>query len=184
MKFRFQPLRATQAASLLLGLAGGRLDYTMLLKLLYLADRRALLETGSTITGDEVVNMARGQVLSAVYDCIKGNRQGDCVSWSRYLHTEGKDLVRISDAGDGELSDYDVELLTEVYDAHRTTSLEQVIEELHQLHEWKDPKPDKSQNVPYEDILRAGDLSEETISAYVALNASTHSLDSLRLVRP
>ena len=43
-------------------------DYIKLIKLLYLADRAALIETGSPITGDRYVSMKFGPVLSNVFE--------------------------------------------------------------------------------------------------------------------
>ena len=47
------------------------LDTIVLIKLLYLADRKALLESGYTITGDGMVSMPLGPVLSTIYDWIQ-----------------------------------------------------------------------------------------------------------------
>jgi len=49
MILRFQHERATQAAARLLQRRGGRMSYMKLLKLLYLADRKALLSVGRPI---------------------------------------------------------------------------------------------------------------------------------------
>ena len=46
MEFFFDERRAAQAASLLLERRAGRMPYIKLIKLLYLADREALIETG------------------------------------------------------------------------------------------------------------------------------------------
>lgn len=57
MEFIFDEHKATQAAAYLLRRGGGRMRYMKLIKLLYLADRTALIETGSPITGDRFVAM-------------------------------------------------------------------------------------------------------------------------------
>lgn len=44
--YRFDEMKATQAAALFLELAGGRENYTKLIKLLYLLDREALIRQG------------------------------------------------------------------------------------------------------------------------------------------
>lgn len=53
MKQVFNERKAAQAAAYLLHKAEGTMDYRQLMALLYLADRRSLIETGHSITGDE-----------------------------------------------------------------------------------------------------------------------------------
>ena len=48
------------------------MSYMKLIKLLYLADREALLRWGRPITFDAYVSMDRGPVLSSVLDLING----------------------------------------------------------------------------------------------------------------
>ena len=67
-RIRFNEKKATQAAAHLLRLRGGRMSYMKLIKLLYLADREALLRWGRTISTDRYVSMDRGPVLSRVLD--------------------------------------------------------------------------------------------------------------------
>src|SRR5450756_2974830 len=52
---RFREERTTQAAAYLLRLRGGRMSYMKLIKLIYFADRRALLELVRPITFDQWV---------------------------------------------------------------------------------------------------------------------------------
>src|SRR6266436_1981672 len=68
MRVRFNERKATQAAARLLKLRGARMSYMKLIKLLYLADRTALLRWGRPITTDNFVSMDRGPVLSRMLD--------------------------------------------------------------------------------------------------------------------
>ncbi len=47
---KFDEVRATQAAAVLLKLAGGQMNYTKLIKLLYLADKQTLARVGKPLT--------------------------------------------------------------------------------------------------------------------------------------
>ena len=76
MEFFFDERKAAQAASVLLDRHEGRMPYIKLLKLLYLADREALIETGLPITGDRFVSLKFGPVLSRVLDLIKDSSPG------------------------------------------------------------------------------------------------------------
>ena len=60
MTVTYREDKATQAAARLLRLAGGKLNHMKLMKLLYLADRRALIQWGRPITFDWYVSMPHG----------------------------------------------------------------------------------------------------------------------------
>ena len=63
MRFIFQEEKAAQAAGYLLNKYPSKSHNLMaLLKMLYLADRMALVETGYPITGDRMVSMPNGPV--------------------------------------------------------------------------------------------------------------------------
>ncbi len=58
---RFNERKATQAAAYLLQMRGGTMSYMKLIKLLYLADRAALVRFGRPITTDRYVSMTEAQ---------------------------------------------------------------------------------------------------------------------------
>lgn len=71
MRWIYNPLKAAQAAAHLLQLHHGSMNVMVLVKLLYLADRQALVESGYPITCAAMVSMPHGPVLSQIYDAIK-----------------------------------------------------------------------------------------------------------------
>ena len=66
VEFIFDERKAAQAAAHLLRRHGSSMPYIKLIKLLYLADRQSLIETGYTITGDQLVAMSDGPALNRV----------------------------------------------------------------------------------------------------------------------
>src|SRR6266446_8663564 len=76
IQFMFNPKKSAQAASILLKLNGGDMDKYLFIKMLFLADREALDKWEESITGDHIVSMKYGPVLSTIYDLTKG----DCAS--------------------------------------------------------------------------------------------------------
>ena len=58
-----------------------------LLKLLYIADRESLRETGRPITGGPVIAMERGPVLKEVYDLILGQHR-EMPLWAQFFRKE------------------------------------------------------------------------------------------------
>lgn len=175
MKFTFNAARATQAAAFLVAKAGGSLNYTKLIKLLYLADRASLVETGSPITGDSFVNMEHGPVLSAVYDYVKGSVGNAC--WARTFEREGFHVVMKQDPGRDELSEFSIEVLARVYEDHRDRSYGQMIDFVHTLPEWKEPTGvARATDLDYANVLRGAGVSEEALAEYEELNASSAPL--------
>lgn len=179
---RFKPLRTTQAVGVLLYLAGGRLNYTKTLKLLYLADRRSLIETGTSITGDRMVNMTTGPILSSVYDYIKGNVPA-CKTWCATLKTDEYDLIRIADPGDSELSDYDVEILTELFNVHKHNDHSTIYNFVHDMPEWHDPGQDRMSDLEYVDVLRAVGVTHDDIVFYEYLSESLIQVNELSIIK-
>ena len=57
MNLAFNEKKATQAAAIFLRLAGNELNYMVLIKYLYLVDRKALSEWGRPITNDRYYSM-------------------------------------------------------------------------------------------------------------------------------
>src|SRR2546426_12424633 len=68
MPLRYREDRATQAAARLLRLRGGTMSYLKLVKLLYFADRLALVEPVSPSIYDMYVSIAPGSVLRETVD--------------------------------------------------------------------------------------------------------------------
>ncbi len=84
MRYLFEEKKAAQAAAYLLKLHGEPMKYFVLIKLLYLADRQSLIETGLPITGDKMVSMPHGPVLSQILDLIQAGKQDDSSPWFHY----------------------------------------------------------------------------------------------------
>jgi hypothetical protein len=72
VKLRLDIDKAIAATAYLIQKAGGRYDVFVLMKTICLADRTALIKHGRTITGDRLVSMDKGPIVSGIYDLIKG----------------------------------------------------------------------------------------------------------------
>lgn len=177
MRFRFDERRATQAAAILLKLAGGRENYTKLLKLLYIADRESLREVGTPIAGATFCNMKNGPLASDVYNCIKG--EGPCQHWGEHIETDGYDVRLLKDPGDDELSDFDVDLLTGLHERYRAFDFLGMINEVHRFREWTDPGSGRSKWLRPEEILQAQGIEEKEIQAIEARNRHIAEMDRM-----
>ena len=167
IEFVFNEKRAAQAAAYLLRRHGGPMEYLKLIKLLYLADRRVFIETGLPITGDRMVSMDHGPVLSGIYDLIKGEWSGDG-SWRAYVGSPQGYSVRWTGCEDAEeLSEGEREVLDEVYRDFGSLDQWQLRDETHRLAEWHDPNHSSRPIDPREILVSAG-LSREEIDLLAA----------------
>jgi uncharacterized phage-associated protein len=163
---RFNERKATQAAAQLLGLRGGRMSYMKLIKLLYLADREAILTWGRPVTTDRYVSMDRGPVLSRVLDlATDGGLPGETSVWSESIAEPSHYEVELKQSpGDDELSRAETKLLAKVFEEHGQRSRWDLVEFTHTLPEWKDPHG-SAIPIHYSDILKAGGKTDLEISA-------------------
>lgn len=165
-RIRFNERKATQAAAHLLRLRGGRMSYLKLIKLLYLADREALLRWGRPISTDRYVSMDRGPVLSRVLDlATDGDAPGAPSIWAASITAPGNYEVELkADAGDDELSEAEIEILDAIFAQHGRKSRWDLVALTHALPEWIDPRGGAIA-ISYRDILKAGGKSDLEIAA-------------------
>jgi uncharacterized phage-associated protein len=139
MRLVFNEEKATQAAAYLLKKFGGQQNYMKLIKMLYLADRKALLETGYTITGDLMFSLPQGPVLSRIYNLIAEESETP-TRWLQCVKRVAPYEVAIDcDPGADELSDYETGVLDAIYVAFGAVDKWALNRETHNLPEWRDP---------------------------------------------
>ncbi len=164
---RFDSEKVTEAAALLLNLRGGRMHYIKLLKLLYLADREALQEWGIPISHDNYVSMDHGPVLSQTYNLI---RDGASEFWSEHISPPFGDWeieLKGPPPARRKLSRAEDALLRRIYEVHGHSNRWRLIDYVHTLPEWHDPKG-SSVPIQIEEILQALGEPEESVSAIVS----------------
>jgi len=139
MQPRFREDKATQAAALLLGWAGGSMNYMKLIKLLYLADRAALVRWGRPITFARAVSMKHGPVLSEVLELInEGSPPGTEPLWNRTVSIPSDYRVRLTaDCPPDDLSDAEEDVLAGVFREYGSLDPWALVDMLHNmLPEW------------------------------------------------
>lgn len=166
VRFVFDERKAAEAAAILLQLNQGPMPYIKLIKLLYLADRRSLVETGYTITGDRMVSMDHGPVLSRVYDCNKAEPTAESF-WHKHVTAPSNYEVALREPTDGmSLSDYEEDVLREVFGLYGHLDRWKLVDYMHTLPEWEDPSG-SSYPIDIRVILREAGKSDEEIE-YIA----------------
>ncbi len=154
--FSFDEARATEIAAYLIQRTGkdGKLNYTKLLKLMYIVDRKALLEWMRPAVGGDYVSMNNGPVMSETYDLIKGASSGSGV-WEGHIEKVGRYSVHLKhDPGTGHMTKALKRLIDGVIQEHGKKSYGQLIDYCHDNYkEWKSPAG-SSQAIAYEEILK------------------------------
>jgi len=178
---KFNEKKTTQAASRLLRCADGQMNYMKLIKLLYLTDRKALIQWSRPVTGAKYYSMKLGPVLSEVLDLLNEKpfpgREG---FWVQHISAPSDYEVKlIQEAGNDELSEAEEELIDEVYREFGRFDQFRLSDYLHMiLPEWKHVT-EGCLPIPYADILEAGKKSPEEISAIESELADVQLIHSL-----
>ena len=163
--FEFSPKKSAQAAAVLLGLNGGDMDKYLFIKMLYLADRKALEKWEEPITGDTVAMMQYGPVLSTIYDLTKGKAFSCRDYWQNYISDSDDEtniVALVGDPGSSELSDAEIAILERVHAKFRTYDWRRMRDYCHDLPEFEEIGQ-TSKMLPTERILEAIGFSESKI---------------------
>ncbi len=159
--------KATQLAAYIINKAGGRLNYTTLLKIMYGTDRARIISRGMPVLFDTWYSMKNGPVLSATYDLIRSTKT-DVSYWKSHIKTQDYDALVIKNPGDGALSDGEIRAADEMFEAFSDAlTYPACVTRAHTLFpEWTDPGT-SSLPIRIEDILRANvTYSEEAIELF------------------
>lgn len=154
--FTFKFDKALQAAAHLLRREPTHtMNYMRLVKVLYIADRESLRQTGQPITGDRVAAMERGPVLSDVFDLIKGTHLRS-PEWAEFIQKHEYDVRLAREPGNAHLSRFEIDLLEQIAEEHRSHDEWELSEITHSFPEWQKNNPGKSMKwIPWSDILNA-----------------------------
>ena len=164
MSFVFRLPKVVQEVGVILAAAPEhRLNYTVLLKLLYLADRESLAEVRQPISGDTHYALPRGPVLSRVCDLIRKTSyvsEEQAEYWAKYFDVDDKEIVLKQDPGTSHLSEYEVKKLLDVFSRLDRKTFGQVLDYVDELPEVKKNKLKFSLNcrkklIALEDIVEA-----------------------------
>ena len=142
IRFSFNIVKATQAAAYLLALNNGKLNYTKLIKLLFIADRRAIEKWNNVITTDTHYIMDCGQVGTHVYNEIKN--EDDLHSddyWHQFIEKNDFEVRLIKNPGNDFLSKREMDELAAIDKEFKKYSYGKMIDYCHDhFSEWHDPK--------------------------------------------
>jgi len=167
MALRFDEAKATQAAAFILKLRGGQMHYVKLIKLLYLADREALIRWGIPITTDRYVSMDHGPVLSNIFNLI--TEEVPKPTWSRFISAPlGEYEVKLlQEAPTDRLSRAEENLLREIYEQYGYRNRWDIVKNvMHKLPEWTYPEG-SAVPISIREIMQGAGEDEQEIKAVV-----------------
>lgn len=168
LKFHFHERKTAQAAAHLLKLNGGAMNYMVLIKLLFLADRTALLHHGQPITGASMVSMDKGPVLSEVLDLINEEpKKATGSPWVVHISAPAGYTVRLkAPAESDELSRYELRVLGQVFEEFGQMDKWELVHWLHEnIPEWEDPHG-SMRPISFDDVLKRNNVPKEKIESF------------------
>jgi uncharacterized phage-associated protein len=167
----FNERKVADMAAFFLHSSGGRLPVLKLMKLLYLADRAAMDSFNFPISGDRMVSMPNGPVLSRTLDLMNGYQvQGQGQAWNSKVADREEYEVSIkpdSYSAEGNLitdslSEAEKDILQATYKRFGGMGKYQLVDYTHdKCAEWKDPNGSSSP-IGYEDVFIALGRNKET----------------------
>ena len=162
MYFHFGTRKIVEAIAVLLrSAASRRMGCMRLLKLLYIADRESLRETGRPIVGTKPVAMDYGPVHSEAYDLVKGAHWGE-ENWADFVRKDGHEVELTKDPGVLTLSRYEIDKLAGTAAMYREMEDFDLARLTHDFPEWKaNYHQGTSTPIPMEDIIEAVGRAEQ-----------------------
>ncbi|MGH9568550.1 MAG: Panacea domain-containing protein, partial [Candidatus Angelobacter sp.] len=135
-----------------------------LIKLLYLADRAALLQWGIPVTTDRYVSMDHGPVVSRIYNLITDETPKPV--WAEFVSAPlGEyEVELLKEAPTDRLSRAEEKLLKEIYEQFGSKSRWELVEYVHTLPEWVNPHG-SALPISIRDILKAAGEDDHEIRA-------------------
>jgi hypothetical protein len=143
----------------------GTLDMFLSLKMLYLADKKAFVRWGKTITGDSFASLPKGPVLRKTYNLFKGiGTAKDLGEWNSYVGERVNNSIRLlRDVNIERLSEREMEVLEQAREDVKSCAPFDVANWLHETcPEWSDPHG-SSRPIDPTIILRNAGRTEDEI---------------------
>lgn len=184
--FRFDAQKAAQAANKLLRLTGGERNYMELVKLIYLADRKALLQLEVPITGDRFVALPHGPALNHILELIQWGPvdERDAPWFAAVSPPFGYNLKALPACREDELSDAEDQMLKEVFQEFGKLNWQELSRFSRTLPEWVRPAGERTPIAPEQILLLEGKTREEIerirseVAAYERLDQESDSYRS------
>jgi uncharacterized phage-associated protein len=177
VNFQNHGKKATQAVARLIQKSGTPIDYLRLSKLVYLSDRRSIIERGIPIVGGQYYSMRKGPVISEVMNFV--NRR-NAPGWKEIISPRFGNEVRLLGSPDyGALSESELSILDSVVAGHRQRTTEELVDWCHQhCPEYEEIKTGR-RPITVESILKGVKRGAKQIQKVVESGIEIDELDKL-----
>lgn len=177
----FKERKAAQMAAFLLDRAGGKLNVLKLTKLLYLAERESMGVRGVPISGDSMVSMPQGPVLSKTLDLTNGNVIS--AAWESLIEDREHHDIRlrhpVTRDDFGDMSDSALRILDSVWSQFGDMDQWELVRYTHdKCAEWEDPNG-SSLPIPAKRVFAAVGKSQEVADFLAKELKAQHHFDTL-----
>ena len=176
--------KVAQMAAYLIRKDGERMAHLKLMKLLYLSDREAMSRYGFPMSGDSVVAMPHGPVLSQTLNLMDGDVESQPGGWEAWISDKENHEVSLRNSAFAfeeldQLSRADIEVLDAIWQQFGHMGKYEIRDYTHNhCSEWHDPKG-SSHPIPLHNIFTAlGRSHEEAITLAENIEAE-RSVDRL-----
>ena len=160
IKYKFNIKKVVQIIYHLLKTNSNKMNYTKLLKILYIADKEFLKLSNFTITGDTPYSMKNGPILSKIKNLINGNfiMSNNQIYWDSYFLKDGYDLsLKNNKTNDDLLCEAEIEILDKISCKYKKKTYNEMINITHDKSEFPEIEwekaGDSSLQLPFEKIL-------------------------------
>jgi uncharacterized phage-associated protein len=153
MNFSNHGKKATPAVARLIQKSGAPIDYLRLIKLVYLADRKSIIDRGIPIVGGTYYSMRKGPVISEVMNFV--NMQ-NAPRWKETISPRSGDEVRLCGIPDfGALSKSELNILDGVVAEHHQRTTEELVAWCHDhCPEYEQVRAGQRKLITVESILK------------------------------
>lgn len=172
MKPKFREDKAAQAAALFLKHRGAslscqKMSHLKLMKLLYLAEREALIRWRRPIIFDSYVSMDKGPVLSQTLNLLHGESETSGIWGETISSPTDNEVSLIRDPGTNSLSEAEELLIKEIFHEYGRMSRWEICDKTHELPEWENPEG-SSIPIEYRDILKGAGKTDIEIASIIS----------------
>lgn len=182
---KYNEKKAAQVAAYFIHHLGGRIEVLKLMKLMYLAERESLARYGEPITGDKLVSMKHGPVLSITLDHMNDFIDSGEGGWNDWISDRENHFLALNNSEENilesllELSDADIDILSHVFKKYGKMSAYEIRDYTHEhCDEWEDPN-DSSAPIPYGRILKYVGYTSESATNISQRIDEQHKLDKI-----
>jgi uncharacterized phage-associated protein len=177
MHFPNNHRKATDAIARLIERSGADVDYLRIAKLIYLADRRSILERGLPIFGGKYYSMRRGPTIGEFMDFAN---QRNAPGWSEFISPRrGNALNLLAKPHYQSLSDYEKALLDAVVAEHFNRSTTDLVEWCHKHCTEYEEVESGRRPIEVETILKCGGKKKAHVAKVVAMAQELEEMDAL-----